>query len=300
MPKEHVDHAGKAISEGVHAAGKAIQGAGQAAIENTQAAGKAIKDTVGNTVSPEQIQELLDTCYGKAINGIPGASKPIDELVEDYLSHSDGTEAAAKSLIRNQLIKTTTSGALSAAAGFLTLPVTLAAIPANIANVIYVQIRMVAAIAKLGGYDTKSDQVQTLVYACLAGTAASDILKEAGITLGTKLANAAVQKIPFEVIKKINQAVSFRLVTKFGETGLVNLGKLVPFAGVVIGGAFDYTTTKIIADNAYRQFINVNELNVVEATGLVDDVDEAIEEVAKTAENSVEAKIAKLQSEDDE
>ena len=300
MPKEPVDHAGKAISDGVHAAGKAIQGAGQAAIENTQAAGKAIKDTVGNTISPEQIQELLDTCYGKAINGIPGASKPIDELVEDYLSHSDGTEAAAKSLIRNQLIKTTTSGALSAAAGFLTLPVTLAAIPANIANVIYVQIRMVAAIAKLGGYDTKSDQVQTLVYACLAGTAASDILKEAGITLGTKLANAAVQKIPFEVIKKINQAVSFRLVTKFGETGLVNLGKLVPFAGVVIGGAFDYTTTKIIADNAYRQFINVNELNVVEATGLVDDVDEAIEEVAKTAENSVEAKIAKLQSEDDE
>ena len=42
-----------------------------------------------------------------------------------------------------------------------------------------------------------------------------------------------------------------RFVTKFGEKGVVNLGKLVP----VVGGGFDFAATKIIGDNAYRMFI---------------------------------------------
>ena len=61
------------------------------------------------------------------------------------------------------------------------------AIPANITSVLYVQIRMIAAIAHLGGHDIRSDQVQTLVYACMCGKAATDVVKGTGIMLGTKL-----------------------------------------------------------------------------------------------------------------
>ena len=46
-----------------------------------------------------------------------------------------------------------------------------------------------------------------------------------------------------------------RFVTKFGEKGVVNLGKLVPVVGGVVGGGFDFAATKIIGDNAYRMFI---------------------------------------------
>lgn len=62
-------------------------------------------------------------------------------------------------------------------------------------------------------------------------------------------------KKPGEALKAINQKVGFRLLTKFGETGAINLGKAVPVVGGVIGGGFDFATTKIIADNAYKMFI---------------------------------------------
>lgn len=53
----------------------------------------------------------------------------------------------------------------------------------------------------------------------------------------------------------MNQKVGFRLVTKFGTKGAVNLVKLVPVAGGVIGGAIDIGSTQVIAKNAYNLFV---------------------------------------------
>ena len=76
----------------------------------------------------------------------------------------------------------------------------------------------------MGGYDINSDQVQTLVYACLAGISIDQVLKQVGIQIGNKVAINMVKKIPGEVLIKINQRVGFRLFTKFGTKGLINLG----------------------------------------------------------------------------
>ena len=130
------------------------------------------------------------------------------------------------------------------------------AIPANVGSVIYVQMRMIACLAYMGGYDTDSDQVQTLVYACLAGISIDQILKQAGIQFGNKFAMAMVKKIPGEVLTKINQKVGFRFVTKFGTKGIVNIGKAVPVVGGMISGGFDFVETKVIANRAYKMFIN--------------------------------------------
>lgn len=134
----------------------------------------------------------------------------------------------------------------------MTLP---AAVPANVGSVLYVQMRMVAALASMGGFDVSSDQVQTLACVCLVGTSLNDVLKEAGVKVGQKVVEGAIKKIPGKVLVKINQKVGFRLVTKFGEKGIVNLGKVVPVVGGVIGGAFDVTSTAAIAANAYGMFI---------------------------------------------
>lgn len=153
------------------------------------------------------------------------------------------------------MIKCTTSGVVSGLGGIITLPV---AVPANIANVLYVQMRMIACCAYMAGYDLKSDQTQTLVYACLAGVAVNQILKKAGIKLGEKVAIKMVEKIPGKVVISINKKVGFRLITKFGNTGIVNLGKLVPGVGAVVGGGLDYLETKIIAERAYKWFFENN------------------------------------------
>ena len=107
----------------------------------------------------------------------------------------------------------------------------------------------------MGGYDTNSDQVQTLVYACLAGISIDQIIKQAGIKFGTRFTTAMVKKIPGTVLTKINQKVGFRFLTKFGEKGIINIAKLVPVVGGVIGGGFDLVETKVIANRAYKMFI---------------------------------------------
>lgn len=213
---------------------------------------KAKAQDAKNTITELDMEQILDSCYDQAINGIPKISKPIEELVDDYAKKNDSVESAAKALIRGQIAKCSTSGFLTGLGGAITLPVT---IPANISSVIYVQLRMIAAIATLGGYDPRDDQVQTLAYVCLTGNAVSSVMKDAGINIGGKMAIAGIKKIPGEALKKINQKVGFRLLTKFGETGAINLGKAVPVVGGFIGGGFDFATTKIIADNAYKMFI---------------------------------------------
>ena len=200
-------------------------------------------------LSSQRMVDILDVCYDKALQGIPKVSKSVDELAEDY---SSKYPTAAKALVANQLVKCTTSGFLTGLGGIITLPV---AVPANVSSVLYVQLRMIAAVAKLGGYEPNTDQVQTLVYACMTGQAVADVLKGTGVKLGTKIATASIEKISGATLTRINQKVGFRLITKFGQTGIINLGKMVPLAGGVIGGGFDLVTTNIIAQNALKLFI---------------------------------------------
>lgn len=201
-------------------------------------------------ISQEALLKTLDWAYSKTIEGIPG-QQTLDEFVEDYLSKSSDKDEAIDKIIKFQTTKAAVSGFVTGFGGVLTLPVT---VPANITTVILFQMRMIAAIASIRGYNLRSDQVQTFVYATLAGSSVADIVKKSGITIGNKLAVNTVRRIPGTVLTKINQAVGFRLVTKFGTKGVVNLGKMVPIAGAGIGAIFDVTTTRTIARMAKKTF----------------------------------------------
>ena len=73
----------------------------------------------------------------------------------------------------------------------------------------------------------------------------------------------------------INQKVGFRLLTKFGTKGAVNLVKLVPVAGGIIGGVIDIGSTQIIAKNAFNIFIKKqipsNSKAVEESKDIIDE-----------------------------
>ena len=206
-------------------------------------------------ITEEQMMDVLNKCYEGAMNGLPG-SKPCAELANDYLGKYKNPTVAAKKLIDAQITKCTTSGFLTSLGGLITLPV---AIPANVASVLYVQIRMIGALAVMGGYDLKNDEVQTMVYLCLVKSSVADICKSAGVQVANKMSMAMLKKLPGTVLTKINQKVGFRLLTKFGEKGVVNLVKLVPVAGGVVGGGVDFVGTKAIAKKAYNAFL-MNEI----------------------------------------
>ena len=202
-------------------------------------------------ISQEEVMKILDSCYEKCLNGIPKVSPSVEEMANDYLKRYKTKEEACKAMIRNQITKCATSGFITGFGGFITMPVTL---PANITSVIYVQMRMIACTSYMAGFDLDSDQTQTLVYACLAGVAVNNVIKQAGIKFGVKFANGLIKKIPGKVLIKINQKVGFRFATKFGTKGIINLGKLIPGVGAVIGGGLDLVETKIIAKRSYKWF----------------------------------------------
>ena len=202
-------------------------------------------------LNESKMMELLDWCYDKSVNGLP-KMETAEELAQKYLHKHKNVDNAINEFVNWQTAKCTTSGFLTGLGGLMTLPV---ALPTNITSVLYVQIRMIAAIAHMRGYDLKDDQVKTFVYVALTGQAATDILKQAGIKIGTKMSTSLIKKIPFAIIKQINKAVGFRLVTKFGQKGVINLGKCIPVVGGVIGGGMDLLSTRTIAKAAQKLFI---------------------------------------------
>lgn len=216
------------------------------------------KENAIEKIDEESAGRILDTIYEKTLVGIPKVSRPVDDLADDYISKSSSPEEAAKKLAAAQIAKCGTPGFITGLGGLITLPV---AIPANLSSVLYMQMRMIAAIAKIGGYDLKSDQVQTLTYICLTGSAASNVVKETSIKIGEKTLESAIEKIPGSTLTKINQKIGGRILTKFGEKGAINLGKMIPLAGGVIGGSFDAVSTAAIASNAIRIFIKHEDIS---------------------------------------
>ena len=203
-------------------------------------------------ISQDDIMKILDNCYEACLNGIPKVSDDVKLVADEYLNKYKNKETACKKMLDNQIIKCTTSGFITGFGGILTLPVSL---PANITSVIYVQMRMIACAAYMGGYDLSSDETRTFIYACLAGVAVNGLIKQAGLKFGVKFANVLIKKIPGKVLTKINQKVGMRFITKFGTKGVINLGKMVPGVGAVIGGSLDFIETKVIANRAYKWFI---------------------------------------------
>lgn len=237
-------------------------------------------------ISEKDIMKLLDACYEKSLNGVPKVSKSVEELADEYLKKYKTKEEACNAMLKNQIRKCATSGFLTGFGGIITIPVTL---PANVTSVLYVQMRMIACTAYISGYDVKSDQTQTLVYACLAGVSVNELIKQATIKFGVKFANALIKKIPGKVLTKINQKVGFRLVTKFGTKGIVNLGKLVPGVGAVIGGSLDYVETKVIAKRAYKWFTE-GDFTTDEEKEEVIDIDASELEEVSSEENDAPIK----------
>ena len=164
-------------------------------------------------ITEENMLDILHNLYEKSMIGIPG-SKNCSAVAEEYLNKHPDNKIAADKFINNQILKCSMSGFITSLGGIITLPV---AVPANVVSVLYVQIRMIATLAVMGGYNLNDDAVQTAVYACLVGTSVADTCKSAGIKIANKTTTALLKKLPGTVCAKVNKIVGFKLLTKFGE-----------------------------------------------------------------------------------
>ena len=131
-------------------------------------------------ISQKTLSDILNNCYDAALKGIP-KTKSCYDLATEYTLKYSTKEKAIDNFVKWQVRKCTTSGFLTSLGGVITLPV---AVPANLASVWYVQLRMIATIATISGFNPSNDDVQTLAYICITGTSISKLCKEAGIKAG--------------------------------------------------------------------------------------------------------------------
>lgn len=193
------------------------------------------------------VGKVLDWSYTKAVTGFSGVDSAY-ELANEYLSQGESLNEQVDSLIKWQVAKSAASGFVTGIGGLITLPI---AVPANIASVMYVQIRMICAIAHMGGHDIRSDKVKTFIYLCMVGNGAKELLKNVSVRISEKVLIRTVNSL-------VNQ-LSTKLATKMGEKGATSLGKAVPVLGGVVGGSLDAISTRIIGKVAKKIFIDEKE-----------------------------------------
>jgi hypothetical protein len=196
--------------------------------------------------------KLINWIADKGINGAPLLSSA-GALAQEYQRDSSfpGNGERIDSLINWETTKNFTTGFITGLGGLITLPV---AVPSALGASWLIQARMAGAVARISGYDLESDRVRTFVIACLLGGACKDIMKDVGVRVCNGMARAAIQKIPSQVLIEINKKVGFRLLTKAGEKGALNLMKMVPVAGGLVCGTFDAAACRVVGKQAKRLF----------------------------------------------
>ncbi|MEM7179461.1 MAG: EcsC family protein [Spirochaetota bacterium] len=198
------------------------------------------------------LQTSLDWLYDQATQG---AANPMSaqSLAKDFQKNGESQEKQVENLIRWQVIHSGGIGFLSGFGGLASLPI---ALPSSLAATLYVQIRMIAAIATIYGYDLQNDRVRTFVFVSLVGNTAQNILKDISIQLGRKITELAIEKVSASALVKINELVGFKLISKFGEKSIINLSRGVPLVGALVGGGIDAYATYMIGITAQGIFRN--------------------------------------------
>ena len=173
-------------------------------------------------------------------------------MAEEYHDANKSLEKNINKLIRWQKKKGFTSGFFASFGGFIFLPAT---IPIYLASVLYIQIRMIAAIAHLCGYDIKNPRIRTLVFLCLTGKNALKVLEDSGIDINNKLPVQIINGLSIKGLVKVNKKIIFSLLAQMSELGLVGVGQLIPVASGLICGLINLFSTANIAIVAKEIFL---------------------------------------------
>jgi hypothetical protein len=196
-------------------------------------------------------ERLIGRVMELGVGGV-GPLKGAVPIADEHLLAAGGDrEEAVRRLVATHVRLAAVSGFATGVGGIATLPVS---VPAAMAGLYIIATRMSAGIAYLRGYDISTEEVRSAISVTLLGSAGAGVLKNAGMEFGKQVTAATLQKVPGQLLIEINKRIGFRLVTKAGEKGVVNLAKLVPLVGGPIGAAVDGVSCRTIATYAMRTF----------------------------------------------
>lgn len=168
--------------------------------------------------------------YDAVIGNVPGLGT-VESMAEKFIFPYNTHYYGINKLIKSQCLKAASTAFVCNFGGFAT---SLFTVPFDLGQ----SMRTAAAIAHIYGRNIHARDVKSLCLLSLCGEASKEILRETGRKLGQELTKKALAHISGDTLRAINKAVGFRLFTKFGHTGLINLGRLVPVAGGFVASVF--------------------------------------------------------------
>lgn len=195
-------------------------------------------------IAPGLTTSVVHEALARAISGV-GPLAGAAEAAEKQLAEKPGDiDQAIHEVIELNVRLAGAQGFATNLGGLVTATVT---IPANIAGLALIQLRMVAGIAHLRGYDLADPRVRNAILACVLGEEAVALAVKKKRIPARPLAMATAPTYDPELNRIMAAEVTSELLTKVaGKRLATTVGRRVPVVGGLVGaGADGYSTWKI-------------------------------------------------------
>ena len=226
----------------------------------TDSVGKRIARGIAPVVSTQAAGGVLRRVLEVAIDGygrLPGAKATAARQLQN---HGGSVDAAVDAIVDFHI-------RLASAQGFVTnlggIGVIAVSLPANLAGVAMVQIRMVAAIAHLRGYDLADNNVRTALVMCLLGEERIAQQIADGRLPTSPMAVATAPMFDPDLDRRVAEEVVGDLAGRIGGKNLaLAVTKRVPLVGGGIGAVVDGLSTAQVGRYAKSELVRRRALAV--------------------------------------
>lgn len=192
-----------------------------------------------------------------AINGlgkVPGAKT----VAAQQLARKGSADEAIESLVTLHVSAAAAQGFVTNVGGLATLAL---ALPANIAGLTIVQIRLIASVAHLRGYDVDDPRVRTAMVLCLMGRDGVLRLMESDELPTTPAAIATAPVFDASLDKLVAEKVFGELASRIGGRRAATLiARRIPLVGGGVGAGMDGFSTWEVGTYAKAQFVTRRRL----------------------------------------
>lgn len=178
------------------------------------------------TRTTSALKALLEKSWDESlVNG--GIFDSSFQLVRRYeeLAKVKGVAVATKRMLNGEANQAAIQGAVGSLGGFVTAAICL---PTTFILTTFMQVRLAASIALMGGLDLNNIRVKAKVFASLATNKVTD-----EIFKNTELSDE-------EVMTRVVDAVVRKLVNNCGWKVLGSTVRTIPLAGFIVGGVVDH------------------------------------------------------------
>jgi uncharacterized protein (DUF697 family) len=218
---------------------------------SAQEVGKILARGIGPVaaiVAPQAAGGMLRRVLEVAIDGVgrvPSAKHVAGRALE---RHAGSVDAAIEAIVDSHVRLASAQGFVTNLGGLAMLPVS---VPANLTGVAVVQVRMVAAIAHLRGYDLNDSRVRTALVMCLLGGEQIARSIGEGKLPTSPMAVATAPMFDPDLDRQVAEEVVGDLMTRIGGKNIaLMVTKRLPLIGGGIGAVVDGFATHQIGKYA--------------------------------------------------